>query len=920
MGLSIGRRRLALFSGALAVACAVFCEGGAAGRSAAFAATYGFEAAQGSEAACECGVGASALAIDPLQYVAPSRNFSTKRISLNLDLNVAAQTIGGSVTHTLEVLREGATELRLNCVALTVDSVSIDGAPAKFDYPVPDYQQSAPNRNWIGDAPLGDENDGLVVYANAPLARGQQITLKIEYHGAPREGLYFITPEKGIPGSRPEVWSQGQGERNRYWIPCFDYPNEKASYEGVFRADPGMYVLSNGRLDSVKELPDGREEYRWLQDEPQVTYLIMVAAARYEIVRDEWRGKEVSYLVPPGTGEDCVRRNFGLTPDMLEYFSTATGIDYPWDKYAQVVVQDFIFGGMENTSATVLTSRCLYDERMLPDRDAVDLIAHELAHQWWGDMVTCREWNEMWLNEGFATYFEKLYRRHRFGEAEFVYSMDGAHRNVIEADARDPRPLVVDFFNRRDAQSSANVYVKGASVLDMLRRHLGDSVFFNAIQRYGTEMRHKTAGTPDLMRACREASGENTDWFFEQWVYLSGHPDLKVTKAWDAARGLLTLKVEQTQQVTDQVPLFRLPLEVEIACPEKTELYKIVVAQQSQEFYFKLPSAPLMVLFDKGGGTLMTLDFPRGVDELRYQLEHGDDWARIEAARALGALGPNDAAALALKEELRADGFWGLRRECALALAKGRAALAGDALLAGLDAGNSRVRTACAEALGDLPRSDAAETKLLALLGSDYSYHVQNAALNALVKLGSNQAYEECVAMLGRESCNSALRSNALDRLAQLDDARALDIVKRYAGPGNSRNYRHAALSAYAALSGKAGEDADSRRESRHQAARHLAPMLGDWYPNTRSAVIGALADLADKSMVDKLRLQAQSDPQQRLRKQAREAADKIAAHTDESAQLDEVLKQVKQLQDRLDALQKEVGDLKSRVPEQPVK
>jgi aminopeptidase N len=347
----------------------------------------------------------------------------------------------------------------------------------------------------------------------------------VDYHGAPKEGLYFMTPEPGIAGSRPEVWSQGEGQRNRYWIPCFDYPNEKASFDGTFRVDKPYYVLSNGRLESTVELGT-KTQYHWVLDQPQVAYLIMLAAGEYEIYTDIWRGKEISYLVPPGTGEGRTRLNLGLTVDMLDFFSDITGIEYPYDKYAQVVVQNFIFGGMENTTATVLNSRMLYDERALLDRDAENLVAHELAHQWWGDMVTLREWNQMWLNEGFATFFEKLYRQHHRGQDEYVYELDAAHREVIAADKKSPRPMVVDFFNRSDATSSSHVYTKGASVLAMLRQYFGDEVFFDALQRYGTEMQWKTADTADLMRCFREASGENVDWFFEQWVYMAGHPDL----------------------------------------------------------------------------------------------------------------------------------------------------------------------------------------------------------------------------------------------------------------------------------------------------------------------------------------------------------------------------------------------------------
>jgi aminopeptidase N len=258
-----------------------------------------------------------------------------------------------------------------------------------------------------------------------------------------------------------------------------------------------------------------------------------------------------------------VERTFGQTTDMLDFFSDVTGTKYPYDKYDQVVVQNFIYGGMENTTATVLVNSVLLSEGAALTRDSQGLIAHELAHMWWGDMLTCREWPQMWLNEGFATYFQKLYRQHADGDDWFIYEMDDAHREVLAADRNDPRPVVVDFFNRRDERNNANIYVKGASVLDMLREYVGDEVFRDAIARYGRDNQWRTVETEDLMRAFRDASGENLDWFFEQWVYLSGHPDLRVTKQWDEPHKLLTLTVEQTQQVTDQVPLFRLPLTVE---------------------------------------------------------------------------------------------------------------------------------------------------------------------------------------------------------------------------------------------------------------------------------------------------------------------------------------------------------------------
>jgi aminopeptidase N len=874
----------------------------------------GFASASSAAGVLDCGdaayaasAGQAALAPDPLEYVAPSRNFKTLHVSLDLDLDLAAQRIGGSVTHTLEALRANPQAFELNCVGLEVAKVEVDGRPARFDYPVAGQQATS----WLEYSGAGESASLLRVYPPQPLARGQQVRLQIWYAGAPKDGLHFMTPEAGDPRSRPEVWSQGEGENNRYWIPCFDYPNEKATYDGTFRVDNGYYVLSNGRLDSTSAA-GGKTQYHWVLDQPQVTYLIMVAAAKYEVYSDHWRGREVSYLMPPGTGEATARRAYGLTPDMLDFFSDVTGIEYPYDKYAQVVVQNFIFGGMENTTATVMTDRSLFDERAALTRDNEGLVAHELAHQWWGDMVTCRDWSQMWLNEGFATYFQQLYREHHDGADEFIYDLDGAHQATLGADRNDPRPVVTQFFNRRDAQNSANVYVKGASVLNMLRRYVGDDVFFDTLHRYGTERQWQTVDTTDLMRAFRDASGENLDWFFQQWIYLAGHPDLRVTKYWDAGRKLLTLTVEQTQKVTEAVPLFRLPLDVEFTCEGQPQQYRILVDKQRQDFYFSLPSDPQMVLVDKGGHTLKTLDFRRSQGELKFQLEHGDTWGRIEAARALGEIGPDEAVVGALRSVLLdANAFWGLRKEAARALARNRTQAAIDALLAGLSLPTPKVRLACTEAAGDLPLNGAVETRLRELADTDPAYAVRAAAVDSLVRLKSGLAYAASLAAIGQDSDNDGVRNAGLRGLAALEKPEALAKVRALAAPGNPRSHRHQALDTFGQLSKQLRLPAEKAA-----AARFLLAQLDDWYPNTRSAVMAALVNVSDKSAVDPLKAAGVHDPLERLRKQAGEAARTIETQTEKKVTTDDLSVQLKALQDELTRVKDELADVRQRVPE----
>ncbi|HEU4366498.1 MAG TPA: M1 family metallopeptidase, partial [Candidatus Krumholzibacteria bacterium] len=490
------------------------------------------------------------LGPDPLAYVSPSRPFRTLHTALDLDVDLENRRIAGHVTHTVRSLRPGVREIRFNCVELTVDSVTVDGRRATFDYPV----SAGQNTSWISGADEAVADDQLVIRLDRPLERGAEAEVTVHYRGAPKIGLYWVPSEKGIPEKRLEVWSQGEGEDNRYWIPCHDYPNDQSTFEGRFRVPRGYTAISNGRLVEKRDAGD-RTEFLWKLDQPQVSYLIMLAVAKYRIYEEKWRDVPLWYVVPPDADDATILRGYGLTGDMMEYLSKEIGIDYPYAKYAQVVVQNFIYGGMENTTATVMNLRTLYDEREELTRTEQNLVAHELAHQWYGDMLTCREWSHMWLNEGFATYYAYLYKEHRDGDDAFRYQMRDSHGKVVAADDEGPRPLVVDFYNRSDARNNTNVYNKGASVLHMLRFLLGDDLYRATIHEYTRRHAFAVVETQDLMRTVRDVTGENLDWFFEQWVFLAGHPKFRVAKSWDRETGVLHLKVDQTQKVEGLVPV-----------------------------------------------------------------------------------------------------------------------------------------------------------------------------------------------------------------------------------------------------------------------------------------------------------------------------------------------------------------------------
>ncbi|MDH3197254.1 MAG: M1 family aminopeptidase [Candidatus Krumholzibacteria bacterium] len=844
--------------------------------------------------------GEGGLEPDPLRYVAPSRPFKTLHTRLELDLDLEGRTIAGAVTHRMRALRT-LDEIRLNCVGLTVESCAVDGAAVEFDYPVPGGRSTS----WIGSAPVAEADDELVLRAPSPLARGSEFEVTVSYRGAPRQGLYFIPLEKGLPSQRLEVWSQGEGENNRHWIPCHDYPDDKATFEGIFRVKRGNYVLSNGVLVSRTDEGDWTR-FHWRLDQPQVSYLIMVAAGAYDVLEEDAGGVPLLYVVPPGTDPETVRRAYGPTRDMMAFFNRTIGIDYPFGKYAQVVVQNFIYGGMENSSATVMNTRTLYDERAELTRNEHGLVAHELAHQWWGDMVTCREWSHMWLNEGFATYYQSLYREYSEGDDAFRYEMRARHDAVVANDEKEARPVAVDFFNRKDARNNANIYIKGASFLHTLRFLLGDELYHEVIRHYGRARMHDTAETADLARAVRDVTGENLDWLFEQWIYLAGHPEFAVSSSWDQGAGMMRLSVRQTQETGGLVPVFRVPLDVEVTCDERVDVHRIVCDREAQDFYFAAPSRPRMVIFDKGDWNLKSLDFPKPVADLLYQLEHGDYIARVRAAEALGGKGADARAVPALRTTLLAGGHWGLRREAALALARAGGPAARDALLAGMVVEDARVRLACAKALGDFNEDEAAAEGLREALRRDPAYGVQEAAVASLVSMRADGAAKACEDAMGLESHGNVVRNAGMAGLAELGETRALSLIQRYCRSGNARTQRHAAMAAYARLAKQLRSEGE-----RERAADFLAAQLDDWHVKTRLAAVGALESLGEKAGVAPLRRAASSDPLEQVRGAARRAADRLESLGSEKTDVEAAKARIRRLEDRVDELGDEVEALR---------
>ncbi len=560
--------------------------------------------------------------------------------------------------------------------------------------------------------------DTLVVNLGAPAAFGDTLRLTIEYqaHIENGSGLTFKKSEPGHAHYPQQIWSQGEDDNNHDWFPTYDFPNDKMTWELVATVPAEYTVVSNGKLVSDTKTADGHTVH-WSQEEPSATYLVSLIVAPLVKVSDDWRGKPVDYYV---YREDSALAMplFKVTPDMIEVYSQLTGVDYPWAKYAQTTVADF-FGGMENVSATTLVD-WLPDARAYQDRPWYQyiLIPHELAHQWFG-------------------YWGTKLGRH----AEEDYYLD-EYRQFMGIDGQRRMPVA--------ALGSNNIYPRGALILEMLKHRLGADRFWAGINRYLTDHKFENATSDDLRQAFLDATGQNLDQFWDQWVYQAGYPEFTVSQSYDAAAHRLTLEVKQTQVDTataDSTGLrfttpqvFRMPVTVKVGTVQGERSVTAELEAREQTITVdSVMSAPTMVIFDDGNTILKKLTFDQPTAQLATQLQQDPDlWNRQWVIDQLASRPTDKAAGAALARAAQSADYYLTRAEAAAALDSFPASVALKPLQAALKDTSAAVRS---EAIGTLGRVRGAEKAALRLARTswdkDASYEVRAAALGTMIKLDS---------------------------------------------------------------------------------------------------------------------------------------------------------------------------------------
>lgn len=772
-------------------------------------------------------------------------------------------------TQTLRVVPfDDLYTLTLDAKAMTINSVQAAGVKTAFTY----------------------ENNKLMVAFDPPLPAGQTAEIVTSYTlQDPPRGLIWTPESPAWPGRPAQIHTQGQPQTNSYWFPAHDFPNERLTTEIIATVPAGFLVSSNGRLLSQQRVIrrvtsavgprlQPYETFHWLQDKEHVAYLVSFIVGKFDVVdlatlqteREEKSLLPLPVYVPPGRGGD-VARTYGNTQAMIDLFASKLDEPYPWDRYAQLVVWNFEAGGMENTAATTMYDTAIFSEQGDLDNDLDGLIAHELIHQWFGDLITCNTWEHIWLNEGFATYFESVWFEQRDGEAGYLREVLNDFDRVLAADnGRAPdEPGMASKVYRHPWETfrrNANPYPKGAMVLHMLRERLGDELFWQAMQAYVEQHKFTTVETAEFRRTVEDVSGLSLEQFFEQWTARPGLPTVDVKFTYFPDRRKLRFTVQQTQTMDGDNPAFAFSMPVYIKNSAGPDVViDPEISSNRQVFEVDLEGPPVFVSVNSRLQTLGRFTTQQSPEQWTAQLREAPTAvARIFAMRALASMatGENvaDGTANQLLRDIARDGKQPafVRVEAVKALESRNARNDVRALVTtARDAWEVRQQLSSSLATLVTRTENAGETSLrefatgvlLQRAASDESQRVRGESMRALARMKVVEATPIFLNALQTSSQHDVVRQAAINALADAAPAGALDAVLPYAGEGYLSRTRAEAINAVARLAS----------QNQAKAREALVNALQGRENRPRMTAARALVQIGDKSAVPALAAAAQA-------------------------------------------------------------
>jgi aminopeptidase N len=509
-----------------------------------------------------------------------NHDFDVQNYRIQVSFDRAKKEVFGDTTISFKPLRDGMRSIEFDAVELAIGSVALEPSSTPLQ-----FRNTKRTVTVTLDKPYGPED---------------VVSVRFKYKAKPVKGIYFVDADSGHSA---QIWTQGEPDEARHWFPSFDFPSDKATTEQIITADKDDTVVGNGELIAKTQNADGTQSWHYRMNVPHSTYLVSFVIGKYELVAERYKDVALGYYVYPGK-EKTARNAYERTADMLKVFEELTGIGYPYNKYDQTIVANFQFGGMENITATTMAdTEIFFADSDIGKYAVMDLVSHELAHSWFGNLVTCRNWAELWLNEGFATFMEAAYREKAFSREDYQAKI-----------RRDAATYLVDdtingkrhgLYNQRAGNvaslfdNPATTYNKGGVVLHMLREQVGNNNFWKAVNAYLIKHRLGNVESTDLQKAMEAVSGQDLKWFFDQWVYGVGAPKLDIRKTYSASSKTLRLTVTQNQKPVEMVPsTFKLPLDVEIITSSGKRSEKIEVKRRMETFSFPVDASPTEVNLD----------------------------------------------------------------------------------------------------------------------------------------------------------------------------------------------------------------------------------------------------------------------------------------------------------------------------------
>ncbi|MBN2013391.1 M1 family metallopeptidase [candidate division KSB1 bacterium] len=690
------------------------------------------------------------------------RNYDTQHLRLEIDFNESEQSITGIASLTVVPI-DTINECKFHASNLLINSVRVNKKPAKSFEP---------------------KSDILRIRFQTDYFPTDTLQIAISYHATPTVGIYFNTPTDDDPDMHQQFYSHSEPIDARCWYPCYDAPDDKFTSEIIATVPDQYTVLSNGKLLSEEIHPETHTKtVHWYQELPHVSYLVSIVGGTYCVIEDSLQNIPVQYYVYPER-LDAGHATFRKTPLMIQTFSKLFGYHYPWNKYAQIMVDDYQAQGMEHTSATTLKASAVLDKRTLLDKNSDDLVAHELAHQWFGDLVTCKDWPHLWLNEGFATYAEVLYDEMCNGReaAEYEVFQQQLYYRDME-DYRFRQPIV--FFNYIDPRGMFNhiSYQKASMVLHMLRYVIGDDVFFDVLKTYLHKYQFRSVETYDFTSIVDSLAGTDMSWFFDEWLYAGGHPEFTVEYSWFPDSSYIQVNVTQVQQDSaNQVPVFKMPVDIEIQTTSHTWTERHWLSSRQDTLVIPSHETPLMVRFDKPNAILKSLHFIKTQDEALFQLSHDNTvFGRLSALSQLELNTIDTLATVSgIASTLANDSFWAVRLQAVGLLGQFLSPDVVPILITGLHDAHPKVRAACLRRLSDV-QDPALASRYRVVALTDSSNWVISEALYALILIPDSLDFDFLKTFILDSTYDNVVQAAAFEGLREIKDERSIPFAMQFA-------------------------------------------------------------------------------------------------------------------------------------------